>query len=94
MTAQSREIKKAAEVVDAQGMAVTPGFIDIHRHCDIQPFYEQISGKSCWRKVITTLAGNWRFSMVPVPEDEEKGRRNVCFCRAVSGTCISGDRYI
>ncbi|MDR0924696.1 MAG: D-aminoacylase, partial [Hungatella sp.] len=30
--------KEDAQRIDASGKAVTPGFIDIHRHCDIAPF--------------------------------------------------------
>ena len=30
--------READLVVDAAGRAVTPGFIDIHRHCDAKPF--------------------------------------------------------
>ena len=59
----AEEIKKAAEVVDAQGMAVTPGFIDIHRHCDIQPFYGTDFGKVMLAQgITTTVAGNCGFS--------------------------------
>ena len=29
-----------AEVLDARGMAVTPGFIDAHRHCDLAALYD------------------------------------------------------
>ena len=32
------ETAEADTVIDAHGMMITPGFIDIHRHCDIKPF--------------------------------------------------------
>ena len=44
-TPELKEIEKEAEIIDAQGKTVTPGFIDIHRHCDIQPFYGTDFGK-------------------------------------------------
>lgn len=39
--------READLVVDAAGRAVTPGFIDIHRHCDAKPFNSPDLGMSC-----------------------------------------------
>src|SRR3954452_18010731 len=56
----------AARVVDAQGLTVAPGFIDIHSHSDF--FYEQCpSAESKIRQGVTTeVVGMCSFSPAPV----------------------------
>lgn len=86
-----KEIEKEAEIIDAQGKAVTPGFIDIHRHCDIQPFYGTDFGKVMLAQgITTTVAGNCGFSMVPVPEKEEKAEEMFAFAEPVVGPAYRG----
>lgn len=86
-----KEIEKEAEIIDAQGKAVTPGFIDIHRHCDIQPFYGTDFGKVMLAQgITTTVAGNCGFSMVPVPEKEEKAEEMFTFAEPVVGPAYRG----
>ena len=59
------------EVVSLNGMAVTPGFIDIHRHCDKNPFESSNDmhpyGEVLLRQGITSvLTGNCGISMYPI----------------------------
>ena len=59
------------EVVSLNGMAVTPGFIDIHRHCDKNPFESSDGihpyGEVLLRQGITSvLTGNCGISMYPL----------------------------
>lgn len=85
------EIKKKAKVIDAEGMAVTPGFIDIHRHCDIQPFYGTEFGKVMLAQgITTTVVGNCGFSMVPVPQDEQRAQEMFSFAEPVIGPAYNG----
>ena len=66
--------RSADRVIDAEGLAVTPGFIDIHRHCDKSPFDlengESVYGQVLLRQGITTVVtGNCGISMYPVSSD-------------------------
>lgn len=74
-----RGLTRTEEVFDASGLMITPGFVDMHRHCDKSPF-EHRSGKDTYGKVmlrqgITTAAtGNCGISMYPLSTDRETVR--------------------
>lgn len=49
--------KDDAEVVDAAGKAVTPGWIDIHRHCDLAALTDSDFGEAEFRQGLTSVIG-------------------------------------
>lgn len=58
--------KEGAGIIDATGKAVTPGFIDIHRHCDITPFINPHFGEiELAQGITTTFVGNCGLAPVP-----------------------------
>ena len=58
----------ADQVIDATGKAVTPGFVDIHRHHDAKPLNDPHFGEVELAQGITTaVAGNCGISMTPWP---------------------------
>ncbi len=51
----------AAATIDADGLFVAPGIIDLHTHYDAQPFWDKLCTSSVWHGVTTVLTGSpWR----------------------------------
>ncbi|WP_169944237.1 amidohydrolase family protein [Microbispora sp. H11081] len=53
------------EVLDASGMVVAPGFIDVHSHADNAPFLDDPDTSKILQGVTTEVVGNCGFSLSP-----------------------------
>ncbi|MEQ1788319.1 MAG: amidohydrolase family protein, partial [Acidimicrobiales bacterium] len=63
----------AAEEIDADGLLVTPGLVDIHVHYDGQATWDDRLIPSSWHGVTTVVAGNCGVGFAPVrPSDHDR----------------------
>ena len=60
----------AKEVLDATGLLVTPGFVDIHTHYDAQVFWDSELRVSATNGVTTLVMGNCSVGMAPVKKTD------------------------
>jgi N-acyl-D-aspartate/D-glutamate deacylase len=64
--------------IDAGGLVVCPGFVDVHTHYDAQYTWDPYATSSIWHGVTTTVIGNCGFAIAPCrPEDRESAMRTL-----------------
>ena len=66
ITALGTVTKKGAREIEADGAAVTPGFVDLHTHLDAQIGWDPSLTPACWHGVTTVLMGNCGVTFAPV----------------------------
>jgi N-acyl-D-aspartate/D-glutamate deacylase len=63
----------AVRTIDADGLLVTPGFVDIHTHYDGQASWGERMIPSSWHGVTTVVTGNCGVGFAPVrPSDHDR----------------------
>ena len=72
ITEIDKNIDGASEVIDARGLVLSPGFIDLHTHLDAQIGWDPDLTSVSWHGVTTALLGNCGVTFAPCkPADRE-----------------------
>ncbi len=73
-----------AKVIDADGLVVAPGFIDLHTHYDAQIFWDPYLTISGWHGITSVVIGNCGFGFAPVKaQDRERAMLTMVRTEAI-----------
>jgi N-acyl-D-amino-acid deacylase len=82
----------AEQVIDADGLIVAPGFIDLHTHYDAQIRWDPYCTISGWHGVTSVVLGNCGFGFAPVkPDFRERSMLTMTRTEAIPyGSMVEG----
>jgi len=75
---------EADREIDATGLVVAPGFIDLHTHYDAQVFWDPYLTTSGWNGVTSVVVGNCGFGFAPCkPELRDRAMESMTKVEAI-----------
>ncbi|TDU26378.1 N-acyl-D-aspartate/D-glutamate deacylase [Panacagrimonas perspica] len=78
------DAKLGLDVIDATGLIVAPGFVDLHTHYDAQVFWDPYCTLSSWHGITSVAIGNCGFGFAPVkPEMRERSMLSMTRVEAI-----------
>lgn len=66
IVAVGHDVGRGHREIDARGLLVTPGWVDVHTHFDGQVTWDPYLSPSCWHGVTTVVMGNCGVGFAPV----------------------------
>ena len=70
ITAIGKDLGAGREEIDAKGLIVTPGFVDLHTHYDAQVTWSSEINPSTWNGVTTAMIGNCGVGFAPCKPEQ------------------------
>src|SRR5882724_11070927 len=75
----------ATRTIDADGLIVSPGFIDGHTHMDAQVMWDPLGSCSCYHGVTSVVMSNCGFTLAPCkPADREWVANSLSYVEDIS----------
>jgi N-acyl-D-amino-acid deacylase len=85
IAAMGDDVGAAREILDANGLALAPGIVDIHTHYDAQLTWDPYATPSTALGVTTVVIGNCGFTIAPCrPQDRDLTLRNLTHVEGMS----------
>ena len=85
----------AARELDASGLIVAPGFVDLHTHYDAQIQWDPYCTLSGWHGVTSVAIGNCGFGLAPCHEkDRERAMLSLTRTEAIPINAMKAGRIV
>ena len=72
IVAVGSDLGAARRTIDADGLLVTPGFVDVHTHYDAQVAWDPYVTPTSWHGVTTAIMGNCGVGFAPVKAEHRE----------------------
>lgn len=80
----------ARRTIDADGLVVSPGFIDGHTHMDAQVMWDPLGTCSCYHGVTTVVMSNCGFTLAPCkPADRQWVANSLSYVEDISPAAMA-----